>query len=193
MNFNNIKYYKSYGTSQQLPSVTKPEIAFSGRSNVGKSSLLNRLFGRKSLARTSSSPGKTTTVNFYDAGESYFTDLPGYGYAKRSQTETRRWADLMEGYFNTGREIRLVLQLIDMRHAPTRDDLDMIEFLNSANYPYIIVLTKKDKLKPSELKSRREAIPNELKSSKAIEMIEFSAVTGDGVQELRAAIESALC
>ena len=112
MQYNQIAYKASYGTAAQLPPGGKPELVFSGRSNVGKSSAINRLCGRKSLARTSSTPGKTTTINFYDAVDALLVDLPGYGYAKRSQSEKRRWSGLIEGYFGGDRDIRLVVQLL---------------------------------------------------------------------------------
>ena len=147
MNFNKAEFTASYGISSQLAADGLPEIAFAGRSNVGKSSLLNKLFNRKNLARVSSVPGKTVTVNFYNVDGNRFVDLPGYGYAKISKSEKDRFAELMEGYFQSGRNIKLVVQLVDMRHKPSADDIGMISFLNEFELPYIIVLTKADKLK----------------------------------------------
>ena len=147
MNFNNAKFETSYGVSAQLPPAENIEIAFAGRSNVGKSSLLNRLFNRKSLARVSSVPGKTVTINFYDCDGIKMVDLPGYGYAKVSHDEKRRWSELMESYFKSGRKIKLVVQLTDMRHSVTQQDIDMMRFLKSNEYPFIVVMTKSDKLK----------------------------------------------
>ena len=132
MNTNNIKFEASYGVSSQLPPSSLPEIVFAGKSNVGKSSLFNKLFNRKSLARVSSVPGKTTTINFFLLDGIRFADLPGYGYAKRSASEIQRWGELMEGYFAGGRDIRLVVQLLDMRHPPTADDKTMLGFLSDA-------------------------------------------------------------
>lgn len=192
MNFNKIEYEKSFGTSSQLPGADMPEIAFSGRSNVGKSSLINKLFNRKNLARVSSVPGKTTTVNFFRAEDVRFVDLPGYGFARRSDSERIRWADLMEGYFNSSRQIRLVVQLIDMRHPPTADDMDMLRFMDSTGYRYIIALTKCDKLNKTERLARREALRNELGSVNASAVIEFSAQTGEGLDELRKSIMAEL-
>lgn len=146
MNLNKAEFEAAFGTSSQLPFSDLPEIAFAGRSNVGKSSLLNRLFNRKALARVSSVPGKTATINFYKVDDARFVDLPGYGYAKVSKSEKIRWAEMLEGYFKTGRNIRLVVQLIDMRHKPSADDLMMIDFLRSTGYPFAIVMTKSDKL-----------------------------------------------
>ncbi|MCM1545171.1 MAG: ribosome biogenesis GTP-binding protein YihA/YsxC, partial [Ruminococcus sp.] len=131
MRYDNAVFETSYGTAGQLVPSTLPEIAFSGRSNVGKSSLLNRLLGRKSLARVSSTPGKTVTINMFKLDDCRFVDLPGYGYAKVSNSEKLRWANLMESYFHSERDLRLVVQLIDMRHAPTAQDIEMIEFMQA--------------------------------------------------------------
>lgn len=185
MNYNSIQYESSYGTMEQLPPVTLPEIAFSGRSNVGKSSLINKLFNRKSLARVSSVPGKTTTVNFFKCENIRFVDLPGYGFAKRSDSEKIRWANLMEGYFNSNRDIKLVFQLIDVRHTPSQEDYDMLNFLTATGYEYAIILTKCDKLKKSEMQKRREELKEELKGNTAIKIIEFSAINGMGIDEIK--------
>lgn len=192
MNYNLVQFEAAYGTSRQLPVSDLPEIAFSGRSNVGKSSLINRFFARKSLARVSSMPGKTTTVNFFRVGDVRFADLPGYGYAKRSADEMRRWADLMEGYFQMGRNLRLVVQLVDMRHAPSKDDETMINFIKEAGMPFIIVLTKCDKLNKTEREKRRAELENELAFAGDCTKIEFSAQTGEGCEELRKTVESYL-
>ena len=124
MRYDKAEFKAAYGTFGQLPESDLPEIAFAGRSNVGKSSLLNKLFQRKSLARVSSVPGKTITINFYEAENVNFVDLPGYGYAKVAKTEKQRWAEMMEGYFNSDRNIKLVVQLVDMRHAPSKQDIE---------------------------------------------------------------------
>ena len=192
MNYNKVQFEASFGTSKQLPVSELPEIAFSGRSNVGKSSLINKIFMRKSLARVSSMPGKTTTVNFFRVDDVRFADLPGYGYAKRSADEMRRWADLMEGYFQMGRNLKLVVQLVDMRHAPSADDVMMINFIRDAGYPFIIVLTKCDKLNKTERAKRREELASELSFAGECTVIEFSAQTGEGCDNVKAAIEKAL-
>lgn len=189
MNYNNVTYEASYGTAKQLPVSDLPEIVFSGRSNVGKSSLINKLFNRKNLARVSSVPGKTTTVNFFRCENVRFADLPGYGYAKRSGEEIRRWSNLMEGYFQSERNIKLVVQLVDMRHPPTADDRTMIEFLKSANVPFVVALTKSDKLKKTERQKREQLIPEELSG---LETIAFSSENGEGADALKARIEKAL-
>lgn len=192
MNYNLVKFEAAYGTSKQLPDSDLPEIAFAGRSNVGKSSLINKFFGRKNLARVSSMPGKTTTVNFFRVGDVRFADLPGYGYAKRSDDEKRRWADLMEGYFQMGRELKLVVQLIDVRHAPSKDDETMINFIKDAQIPFIIVLTKCDKLNKTEREKRRIELEKELAFAGDCLKIEFSAQNGEGCEQLRNTIEKYL-
>ncbi len=192
LNYNKVQFEAAFGTSKQLPVSDLPEIAFSGRSNVGKSSLINKIFMRKSLARVSSMPGKTTTVNFFRVEDVRFADLPGYGYAKRSESEKRRWADLMEGYFQMGRNLKLIVQLVDMRHAPSQDDLMMINFIKEAGYPFIIVLTKCDKLNKTERVKRREAFAEELKIAGDCTVIEFSAQTGEGCEAVKVAIEKSL-
>ena len=170
-----------------------PEIVFAGRSNVGKSSLINKLFNQKQLARVSSTPGKTATINFFRTEALRFVDLPGYGYAKIGQKEILRWAKLIESYFAQGRDIRLVLSLVDVRHPPTDDmrhkptqaDIDMINFLIDNEFPFIVVPTKCDKLSPSRLKSRLEELSAQLPCPGEIQLFPFSSVTGRGVEELR--------
>lgn len=191
MNFNKAEFERAFGISAQLPMADKPEITFAGRSNVGKSSLLNKLFNRKNLARVSSVPGKTVTVNFYNVDGQRFVDLPGYGYAKIPKAEKQRFAELMEGYFQSGRDIRLVVQLIDMRHKPTADDMAMISFLKQFEIPFAVVLTKSDKLKKKEYASQKELIINEL-GNPDYPVIPFSSVTGEGVEEIKCVIEKAL-
>ncbi|MBO5420806.1 MAG: YihA family ribosome biogenesis GTP-binding protein [Clostridia bacterium] len=189
MRFDKVKYEASYGTSQQLPKTDAVEIAFAGRSNVGKSSMLNKVLNRKNLARVSSVPGKTVTVNFFDCDGVKLVDLPGYGYAKVNFNEKKRWADLMEGYFNSGRNIRLVVQLTDMRHPVTKDDLDMMRFMQAAGFNFIVVMTKSDKLNKTERTKRLEAIKEELAEFGDIEAIPFSAQNGEGADRIREAIE----
>lgn len=191
MNYNTAKFEKSYGLSTQLPPGNIPEIAFAGRSNVGKSSLLNKLFNRKSLARVSSVPGKTITINFYDIDGKKFVDLPGYGYAKLSKSEKERFGELMEGYFQQGRNIKLVVQLVDMRHKPSADDYGMIDFMQQMNIPFIIVMTKSDKLKVKEYKRRLEESQAELACAGDVKIIPFSSQNGNGLDEIKKCIESA--
>lgn len=192
MRFDKVKYEASYGTAQQLPKSDHIEIAFAGRSNVGKSSMLNKILNRKNLARVSSVPGKTVTVNFFDCDGIKLVDLPGYGYAKVNYNEKKRWADLMEGYFTSERNIRLVVQLTDMRHPVTKDDLDMMRFMQSAGYDFIVVMTKSDKLNKTERNKRLEDINTELAEFGDVKIIPFSASNGEGAEEIRKAIEDAV-
>ncbi|QAT49608.1 YihA family ribosome biogenesis GTP-binding protein [Caproiciproducens sp. NJN-50] len=181
----------SAGRSDQLPASTLPEIAFSGRSNAGKSSLINRLLLRKSLARTSSAPGKTATVNFYNLGFCRFVDLPGYGYAKVSKSEKLRWAELAQGYFRQRRDIRLVVQLMDLRHAPTPDDLQMVSFLSDGKVPFLIAATKCDKLNKTERSSQEAVYCEKFGSCPGIPIVPCSAKSGEGVGVIRERILSA--
>lgn len=188
MNYQNVIFEQSFGVSAQLPPSMLPEIAFAGRSNVGKSSMLNKLFNRKQLARVSAVPGKTATINFFCADGLRFADLPGYGYAKVSKSEKQRWSELIEGYFAQDRDLRLVFQLIDMRHPPTRDDLTMVNFLIDGGFPFVVILTKADKLSKTQRLARMEAIITELPCADQITMIPFSAQTGEGVEQVKAII-----
>ncbi len=193
MRYDKAEFKAAYGTFSQLPDTDLPEIAFAGRSNVGKSSLLNRIFGRKNLARVSSVPGKTITINFYQVDEYNFVDLPGYGYAKVAKTEKERWAEMMEGYFNSDRNIKLVVQLVDMRHPPTKDDIMMMEFLQSSGYEFIVVMTKADKLKKKkDYNERIEKSKQEMSFVPEERIIPFSSETGAGLDELKKYIEGYL-
>ena len=191
MNFNNVIFESSFGTLNQLKKSDIPEIVFSGKSNVGKSSLINKIVNRKNLARTSSKPGKTGTINFYKLDSLRFVDLPGYGYAKVSEKEKMRWASLMEGYFKSNRNIRLIMQVIDIRHDPSKNDLDMLEYLKYNNFNFIVVLTKSDKLNKSHLTEQLSLFEKILGSMK-IKYIVFSAVSGSGVDDIRSLIEQSV-
>lgn len=186
MNYNNANFEKAFGTFEQLDTSCLPEICFSGRSNVGKSSLINKVLNRKSIARVSSKPGKTVTINFYKVDNVRLVDLPGYGYAKVPFSEKSRWSDLMEGYFGSGRNIKRVFQLIDMRHPATDFDISMLEFLNHYEIPYTVVLTKADKLNKTETEERLKLIREELGDlGEGIEIIPFSATKGQGSDQIR--------
>jgi GTP-binding protein len=189
MNYNKAEFTASYGIFKQIPRSDRLEFAFSGHSNVGKSSLINKLLNRKSLARVSATPGKTSTINFFSVDSIYIVDLPGYGYAKVSKNEKQRWAELIEGYLHDERDLALVFQLIDFRHKPTEDDIMMIDFLIDSEIPFVIVLTKADKLKKKEREARLEAFRTEIPCFEDITVVEFSAETGEGSDELRAIIE----
>lgn len=186
MNFNNAMFEKAFAKLSQLDTSDLPEICFSGRSNVGKSSLINKVLGRKAMARVSSKPGKTITINFYKVDDIRLVDLPGYGYAKVAFAEKERWAELMEGYFGSGRNIKVVFQLIDMRLPATDYDLSMLEFLEANEIPYTVVLTKSDKLNKSETEKRLTLIREELSGfADNTEIIPFSAENGQGVERIR--------
>lgn len=190
MNFNNVEFKTSFGRLDQIPKAERIEIAFSGRSNVGKSSLINKIFNRKQLAKVSQVPGKTVTINFFDFENVYIVDLPGYGYAKVSKGEKNRWATLIEGYLNDQtRNLNLIFQLIDMRHAPSQDDLQMIDFMIENELPFVIVLTKADKLKPTARRLRMEAFKEEIPYFNEIEVIPCSAQTGEGIDKIKEIIE----
>lgn len=189
MNYNNAKFFASYGKYEQIPPPERTEIAFSGRSNVGKSSLINKIFNRKSLARVSAVPGKTATINFYELENIYCVDLPGYGYAKVAKSDKERWNSLIGGYLAADRDLALVFQLIDFRHPPTKDDLMMLNYYIDSEFPFVVVLTKADKLSNNQRKARLEAFRTEIPCFDDITVIQFSAETGEGVEEIRSIIE----
>ncbi len=188
INTNNVTLKISAGNKKQFPHDVRPQIAFSGRSNVGKSSLINTLLDRKALARVSSAPGKTITINFYDVDKKiYFVDLPGYGYAKRSMDSKLVWSSLTEGYFvnNPDKDLlKLVIQLIDVRHGPTDDDINMINWLIDSETPFIVVATKADKLSKTALQKQVSDIENEFFLGTDIKILPFSSVTKDGKSQL---------
>lgn len=185
MQFNKAEFAAAYGSFSQIPACSRMEIAFAGRSNVGKSTLINKIFNRKNLARVSAVPGKTATINFYQLERVYFVDLPGYGYAKVAKSEKERWAGLIEGYLNSERDIRLIFLLIDMRHAPSADDLHMIDYLVEAELPFVVILTKADKLKKMARQARMEAFAQEIPYFSELTVIPFSSQTFEGVEQVR--------
>ena len=190
MNFNNVTFERSFGISSQLPPSTLPEVAFAGRSNVGKSSMLNALFGRKSLAKVSQKPGKTSTINFFATEGARFVDLPGYGYAKVAKSEKGRWSELIEGYFNQDRRFALVVSLVDIRHDPSALDMHMAKFLWENDFPFAIALTKADKLSKQAAGKQASAIRKKLDLPKDIPFVVTSSSNGTGVDELRRLIDS---
>ncbi|MBR6408522.1 MAG: YihA family ribosome biogenesis GTP-binding protein, partial [Clostridia bacterium] len=157
-----MQFEGSVGLVRQLKHSDLPEIVFSGKSNVGKSSLINKLLNRKSIAKVSSTPGKTQTINFFRLKKARLVDLPGYGYSKVSDAKKELWGELMETYFSSGRDIRLVVQLLDMRHPPTKDDIGMLKYLDDSRYDFIVVLTKSDKLNKTQTEKRLNQIEHEL-------------------------------
>lgn len=191
MNYNNAQFEKAFGKFEQLEESTLPEFCFCGRSNVGKSSLINKVLGRKAIARVSSKPGKTITINFYKVDNIRLVDLPGYGYAKVNDAEKLRWSELMEGYFKSNRNIKMVFSLIDMRHPATDFDLWMLDFLSQIGLPYTVVLTKSDKLNKTETQNRLALIKEELGDfAKDAEIIPFTVNNFEGAERIRKIIES---
>jgi GTP-binding protein len=185
MNLNNAKLLISAGNISQVPQKPLPHVVFIGRSNVGKSSLINRLLGRKNLARTSAAPGKTATINFYEIDETiFFTDLPGYGYAKVSVEERQRWGRLIDAYLTSDADMRLMLQLIDIRHKPTADDKMMVEWLKHSGRPFVVVCTKCDKLSATAQQKNCQMIRQELQLDEQVPTVIFSAEKGIGKEEL---------
>ncbi len=185
----------SAGLPNQFPGDPIPGVAFSGRSNVGKSSLINVLLGRKSLARVSSAPGKTITVNFYSVdGGLFLIDLPGYGFAKRPPEDRARWSALTDGFFTNNKNLDrvcLVLQLIDLKVGPTQDDLMMLDYLTKTGLPFAVVATKADKLNKTDTAKAMESLKNNPALAAARDIIPFSALNGTGKNEVWAAVCSA--
>ena len=188
VNIQNTSLRISAGFAKQFPTDPMKQVAFSGRSNVGKSSLINTLLGRKSLARVSSAPGKTITINYYNVDKKiYLVDLPGYGYAKRSMDSKRSWSSLTEDYFlknPSADALKLVIQLMDIRTGPTDDDILMINMMLEREIPFILVATKTDKLSKTALKARIDELHHEFFEGTGIEIIPFSSVTRDGKDEV---------
>ena len=184
MNFNNVEFCISAAAEKDFPSKRLPEIAFAGKSNVGKSSVINRVLQRKNFARVGEKPGKTIHVNYFTVdAKCYFVDLPGYGYAKVSQQEKDRWSKLMEAYFASQR-IDLGVLIVDARHAPTNNDITMANWFLESNCPFVVVANKLDKLKKSELIPNMARIREDLELPEECPLIPFSAEKGTGRDEL---------
>lgn len=197
LDIHQARFLASYGTAQQLPAATRDEIAFVGRSNSGKSSLLNKLLNRKALAKVSATPGKTSTINFFEVGHIHLVDLPGYGYAKLPNAERDRWVTLMDGYFNENRRFALILVLLDIRHLPSKLDLMMLATLMRGNFPLALILTKADKLGSSKQRSQKNAISaaieEQLGSGLLAEtpIVVSSSLKGYGIDAIRHLIDQA--
>lgn len=187
MRYESASFEACAGRLEQLPETNLPEIVFSGRSNVGKSSLINKLINRKALARVSATPGKTGTINFYRLPECRLVDLPGYGYAKVSQSEKLRWAELVEGYLSAQRNVKLLVQIIDMRHSPTEDDLHMIDYVSQAGYPFLIAATKCDKLNKTQYSAQLAALGEMFPG---YSVLPVSSANGTGIEMLRSTIDT---
>jgi len=190
LRYDTARFERSYGSAKELPEPTTPEVSFVGRSNVGKSSLLNRLVGRKALAKVSSTPGRTANINFFDVDGVSFVDLPGYGYAKVSKGERQRWADLIGGYFEQERSFNLVVSLVDIRIDAQKLDQDMIGYLKDEELPFVVALTKADKLSRPKQQKQVAALSKALGVARD-QMVVTSAETGLGIDELRRRIEDA--
>ena len=184
MNYNKAEFSAAYGTFSQLPPCERIEIAFAGRSNVGKSSFINTLLGRKNLARTSGKPGKTQLLNFYNIDDKLrFVDVPGYGYARVSKKARAKWGKMIEEYLVTRDNLRVVVSLVDLRHEPTQDDIQMYEFLKYYEIPVIVVATKADKIPRGKWNKHESVIKKKLNFDKNDHFIVFSSVTRDGYDE----------
>ncbi|OUO20431.1 ribosome biogenesis GTP-binding protein YihA/YsxC [Collinsella sp. An307] len=187
INYQLAHFVASYGAVSQIPESTAPEVSFVGRSNVGKSSIMNKLFGRKGLVKVSSTPGKTANINFFEADGVHFIDLPGYGFARRSKAERERWARLIGDFFESERSFNLVVSLVDIRHDPSALDHQMIEYLQENEFSFIVCLTKADKLSRPKRVQQAAAIRKQL-NVPAEDIIVTSAEDGTGIAELKRVI-----
>ena len=193
MNVNNVSLETVCGITSTLPENNLPEFAFAGKSNVGKSSLINALINRKALARTSAQPGKTQTINFYNVEEQlYFVDLPGYGYAKVSQEIKEKWGKMIEKYLQKSKQLKLVFLLIDIRHEPSANDKNMYEWIEYNGFEPIIIATKLDKINRSQVAKHVKMLRTGLGLKKETVLIPFSAETKQGKEEIWSVIESYL-
>ena len=184
MNFNNAVFEMSAGLARQLPESTFPEVVFSGRSNVGKSSLLNKILNRKALARVSATPGKTITINFYKIDDGRLVDLPGYGYAKVSQAEKEQRGTLIEKYLHGSKQLRAVFLLVDIRHEPGNNDKIMYKWILDHGYEPVIIATKLDKIKRSQVQKQIKLVRQGLQVVPGTKIIPFSAQTKQGREEI---------
>ena len=193
INFNKAEFVLSAVRAETFIRDGKPQVTFAGRSNVGKSSVINRLLGRKNFARVGATPGKTSQINYFDIdGRLYFTDLPGYGYAKVSNADRERWDDLINSYFEAPRHHTLLVQLLDCRHAPSADDLQMLRYLHYHCIPYVVALTKADKLKKSQLAQTQEDFENICRPYGCQKVVLTSGENGYGIPELQAELNAAV-
>ena len=193
INFNKAEFVLSAVRAETFIRDGKPQVTFAGRSNVGKSSVINRLLGRKNFARVGATPGKTSQINYFDIdGRLYFTDLPGYGYAKVSNADRERWDDLINSYFEAPRHHTLLVQLLDCRHAPSADDEQMLRYLHYHQIPYVVALTKADKLKKSQLAKTLEDFENLCRPYGCQKVVLTSGENGYGIPELQAVLNAAV-
>lgn len=196
MKLNQAKFIAAYGTIDQVPKSTNPEIAFVGRSNVGKSSIMNKIFNRKGLVKVSSTPGKTTTVNFFRVPDGPnmvdFVDLPGYGYAKVGGSDRKRWSTLIEGYFDQERWFALTVVLVDIRHDVSDLDKQMVDYLMQREIPFILVFTKSDKLSRQQQRNQIPKLCRQLGNAGDTYFLACSSLKGDGIDDLRDLLEDAV-
>ena len=193
MNLHNAEFVRSVTSVADCPKDGLPQIAFAGKSNVGKSSVINKLLLRKNFARVGEAPGKTTHINFFRIDEAmYLVDLPGYGYAKVSNADRERWDDLINSYFEAPRHHTLLVQLLDCRHAPSADDLQMLRYLHYHRIPYVVALTKADKLKKSQLASTLEQFEDICRPYGCQKVVLTSGENGYGIPELQAVLNAAV-
>lgn len=185
MKIKNVSLETVCGIKSVLPENDKPEIAFAGKSNVGKSSLINSLINRKSLARTSSQPGKTQTINFYNVNDTlYFVDLPGYGYAKISESVREQWGEMIERYLKKSKQLKIIFLLVDIRHEPSQNDKMMYEWIVYHGFTPVIIATKMDKISRNQLAKHTKMIRESLGTGSDIKIIPFSSVTKQGKEEI---------
>lgn len=181
----NVSLETVCGITSKLPQTVYPEVAFAGKSNVGKSSLINALMNRKALARTSSQPGKTQTINYYNVNDAlYFVDLPGYGYARANENVKAQWGKMIEDYLHKSKQLKLVFLLIDIRHAPSNNDCIMYDWICNKGYEPVIIATKLDKINRSQIPKQLKLIRTTLKAGKDTVVIPFSAATKQGREEI---------
>ena len=193
LNVNNAEFIRSAVRPADFPRDGLPQVAFAGRSNVGKSSVINRLLNRKNFARVGAAPGKTTHINYFLIDRSfYLVDLPGYGYAKVSKSDKSRWSELIEGYFNQDRDLALVVSLVDIRHEASDLDVNMIGFLQEAELPFAVVLTKADKLSRQQQMKQKAALKKQLKLGADVPLVVCSSEKGTGIDELRSLIKNSV-
>lgn len=189
----NVSLETVCGITSKIPDNPYPEVAFSGKSNVGKSSLINALMNRKSLARTSSQPGKTQTINFYNVNDAlYFVDLPGYGYAKVSQELKAKWGRMIENYLRRSKQLKLVFLLVDIRHAPSENDRTMYDWVLNMGFQPVVIATKLDKINRSQTQKQVKLIREGLRASKETLIIPFSAETKQGRDEIYALLDQTI-
>ena len=190
LRYNLARFVASYSKADDLPEPTMPEVSFAGRSNVGKSSLLNKLVGRKALAKVSSTPGRTANINFFEVDGINLIDLPGYGFAKVSKAEQKRWANLIADYFDQERSFNLIVALVDIRHDAQKLDLQMLDFLQENEFPFVVALTKADKLSRNKQEQQRSRLAKAFGTPRD-QLIVTSAQTGQGIDDLKRRIEDA--